>query len=526
MEFRKMVLAGYQGWFATPRNRLLRRWSHWSRSGEPRRGSSAIELYPDVREYPADALARTGYANLGQGGVTRLFDSDHEGVLDLHVRWMQDYGLNGVALQRFVVGIAEERGEWRNSVASHLKLASERRGRTFYIMYDISGHDGHNLAELMLRDYRTTIRDDLKLPASESYARQGDRPVVAIWGFGFKNRKGTPEHAERVIRELREVHGCYVVGGVPYDWRRNETPEGRRWLKVYKRFDMVIPWAVGRYRDPAQVAEHANTIWAPDKAYCEAEGIDLKRVIFPGFAWSNLKSNQRNAPERALSRHMEDTPSAPQNAIPRLAGEFFWAQAFHVAKLQTSAFIAMFDEFDEATAIAKAAEDRRMIPTDQYFLTLDADGTRVSSDFYLRLAGEATRMIEGRLSLTDKVPIDTVPDPDAVAREVQITHGFRGILGRDPDPGGRATYRAHFASGGTMLEFCEALVNSMEFRQNRSALKPEEWPDVLYKKILEREPDPRGRQHTEDEVRNGRLAHRTAVMLDSDEFHSRFLGFV
>ncbi len=35
----------------------------------------------------------------------------------------------------------------------------------------------------------------------------------------------------------------------------------------------------------------------------------------------------------------------------------------------------MFDEFDEATAIAKAAKDRRMIPTDQYFLTLDADGT-------------------------------------------------------------------------------------------------------------------------------------------------------
>ena len=77
-----------------------------------------------------------------------------------------------------------------------------------------------------------------------------------------------------------------------------------------------------------------------------------------------------------------------------------------------------------------------------------------------------------------------------------------------------------------MLEFCEALANSMEFRQKRSALKPEEWPDELYRKILEREPDPRGRQHTEDEVRNGRLAHRTAAMLDSDEFHSRFPGFV
>lgn len=520
-----MVLSGYQGWFATPRNPILRRWSHWSRAGEPRPGSTAFELYPDVREYPVDAMARTGYASLGQGDVSRLFDSDHERVVNLHVRWMQDYGLNGVALQRFVVGIEGERGAWRNSVASRLKGASERLGRTFYIMYDISGHDGQDLAERILDDYRHTIDGDLKLPDSNRYARQDDRPVVAIWGFGFNKRNGTPADAERVIQELRERHGCYVVGGVPYEWRRDETPDAKRWLQVYKRFDMVLPWAVGRYRDPAQVAEHAETIWAADKAFADAEGIDLKRVIFPGFAWSNLKSNQRSAPERALSRHVADARFAPQNEIPRLAGEFFWAQAYHVAKLETTAFIAMFDEFDEATAIAKAAEGRRAIPTDQYFLTLDADGVRVSSDFYLRLAGEATRMIEGRRPITDQVPIDTVPDPDAAARNTQITHGYRGILGRDADAGGRATYLRHFASGGSTLEFCEALANSAEFQKNRSAIEVEVWPDELYRGILEREPDPVGRQRTENEVRNGRLAERAAAMLESTEFRARFLGF-
>ena len=342
--------------------------------------------------------------------------------------------------------------------------------------WPISGHSGQNLAERILSDYRNTIEGDLKLSDSNSYSRQDDRPVVAVWGFGFNNRNGTPEDAERVIRELRERHGCYVAGGVPYDWRRDDTPERRRWLRVYKRFDLVLPWAVGRYRDPAEVAQHAETIWASDKAFCDAEGMDVKRVIFPGFAWSNLKSNQRSAPERALSRHVEEARFAPQNAIPRLAGEFFWAQAYHAAKLQTSAFIAMLDEFDEATAIAKAAEDRRMTPADQYFLTLDADGSRVSSDFYLRLAGEATRMIEGRRALTEEVPIDPIADPDASARDTQITHGYRGILGRDADPGGRAAYLRHFASGGTTLEFCESLVNSAEFQQNRRSIDPERWP--------------------------------------------------
>lgn len=71
----------------------------------------------------------------------------------------------------------------------------------------------------------------------------------------------------------------------------------------------------------------------------------------------------------------------------------------------------MFDEYDEGTAIAKAAEDSSMIPTDQYFLTLDADGVHVSSDFYLRLNNEGTRMMKGEIPLrsSHNVPFTTTP---------------------------------------------------------------------------------------------------------------------
>ena len=67
--------------------------------------------------------------------------------------------------------------------------------------------------------------------------------------------------------------------------------------------------------------------------------------------------------------------------------------------------IAMFDEYDEGTAMGPAAEDASMIPTDQYFLTLDADGEQLSSDFYLRLAGAATRMLHGEAAVQANVPI-------------------------------------------------------------------------------------------------------------------------
>src|SRR2546430_11767303 len=100
----------------------------------------------------------------------------------------------------------------------------------------------------------------------------------------------------------------------------------------------------------------------PHMQWAAQHGAAYQRVIFPGFAWSNWNGGSRNM-------------------IPRRAGRFFWAQALAAQQAHASVWIAMFDEYDEGTAIAKAAENPSMIPADQYFLTLDADGTAVSSDF-------------------------------------------------------------------------------------------------------------------------------------------------
>jgi hypothetical protein len=72
----------------------------------------------------------------------------------------------------------------------------------------------------------------------------------------------------------------------------------------------------------------------------------------------------------------------------------------------------MFDEYDEGTAIMKAATDWSMIPTNQYFVTLSTDGIWVSSDFYLRVAGAATVMVKStdEPSLVLSVPHSRGPD--------------------------------------------------------------------------------------------------------------------
>ncbi|MCK7532002.1 MAG: hypothetical protein MZV63_13745 [Marinilabiliales bacterium] len=72
-----------------------------------------------------------------------------------------------------------------------------------------------------------------------------------------------------------------------------------------------------------------------------------------------------------------------------------WRQAYNIRSAGINQmYFAMFDEYDEGTAIMKAATDWSMIPTNQYFVTLSADGIWVSSDYYLRVAGAATAMVK------------------------------------------------------------------------------------------------------------------------------------
>jgi hypothetical protein len=177
----------------------------------------------------------------------------------------------------------------------------------------------------------------------------------------------------------------YVVGGVPYWWRTGDATKPN-FGPVFAAVDMVQPWGVGSVRTDADVDSHFADVVAKDAALAASRGQAYQRVIFPGFAWSNWNGGTRNM-------------------IPRRGGQLFWRQAYRAAQSHTSTMIAMLDEYDEGTAIGRAAEDSSQIPTDQYFLTLDADGEHLSSDFYLRLAGAATRMLHGQAAVQPAIPI-------------------------------------------------------------------------------------------------------------------------
>lgn len=71
--------------------------------------------------------------------------------------------------------------------------------------------------------------------------------------------------------------------------------------------------------------------------------------------------------------------------------------------------IAMFDEVDEGTAISKAAARRNDAPDQGYWLTHDADGAQLPSDWYLRLAGEITATFHREINPNAALPVDPRP---------------------------------------------------------------------------------------------------------------------
>ena len=379
------LLFGYQGWFGCPGDGSgLGTWGHWFQRDRPAAADTVqVDMWPDVSELDPDERCATPFT-LPDGSPASLFSSYNAKTVDRHFRWMKDNGLAGVFVQRFTVRLEQPAvQEFRDRVLQNAAAGALRHGRVFALIYDISGQPHEGLVERVEEDWRRMV-DTLRLTEHPRYLRHRGRPVLSIWGFGFRDRNVTPDQAERLIdffkRNPDPRYRVTLVGGVPGRWRTlgKDSLEDPRWAAVYRSFDVLSPWTVGRFRDEASADRFYEEEVAPDLVETRRLGIDYLPVAFPGFSWHNLKR------------------TAPFNEIPRRAGRFYWRQVQDAVRLgSTMLYGAMFDEVDEGTAMFKVAETARAAPVEARFLALDADGEAVPKDWYLRLAGEAQRVLDG-----------------------------------------------------------------------------------------------------------------------------------
>jgi hypothetical protein len=391
---RKLIM-GYQGWFTCPGDGAPQsRWRHWFNSQTPSATSATVDCWPDTSELDADELFETGFTK-PDGTPAPVFSSYKRKTVVRHFKWMQEHKLDGVALQRFSASLSQpaQRAR-RDQVALNVRAGAEAHGRVFYLMYDISGHDPATLVQDLKRDWAHVV-DQLKLLESSRYLRHRGLPLLAIWGLGFSDRPGTAAQAAELIdyfkRSAPARYRATLMGGVPSRWRTLsvDSKTDPAWRAVYRSFDVISPWMVGRFGDEVGADLFMNSVMRSDVLEAKQAGADYMPVVFPGFSWKNLK------------------PGAALNQTPRRGGRFYWRQVFNALDLGcTTIYGAMFDEVDEGTAMFKLAATRADLPAQGTFLPLDADGERLPSDWYLRLAGEAGKALRGEIPLSSRRPID------------------------------------------------------------------------------------------------------------------------
>jgi hypothetical protein len=373
------LMFGYQGWFGCPDDgSQLGRWEHWFRTGQPA-GEPAlrVDMWPDLSELPETDRCLTPLA-LPECRPAPLYSAYRAAAVDMHFRWMQEYDLPGVFLQRFTAGLSRDAiRDFRDGVARNVRSAAEANGRVFALMYDISGHRPETLVEDVKRDW-TSLVDTLRITESERYLRHNGRPLLAIWGFGFTDRPATPSQAAELIDFFKNHpdprYRVTLLGGVPAGWRTltRDSQEDAAWARVYRSFDVISPWTVGRFRDEEGVDRFYREQVVPDLTEARAVGIEYLPVVFPGFSWRNMNRD------------------AELNQIPRRGGRFFWRQVEQaIGAGATMLYGAMFDEVDEGTAMFKLASTATDAPAGASIVTLDADGEALPSDWYLQLSREA-----------------------------------------------------------------------------------------------------------------------------------------
>lgn len=386
------LLMGYQGWFAAPGDGSAQNsWIHWFHGNPPNTDNLNIDMWPDMSELDPDELFTTSmtYSN---GTPAKLYSAYKQKTVVRHFKWMAEHNLDGVFFQRFLSDLPGGNiSALRNQVAVNVRVGAETYGRVFAIMYDISGYPTNTLVSKLTNDWLYLVNTQ-QVTNSPSYLHHNGRPVVAIWGFGFSGRNDTPEQAQAAIDWFKAA-GCTVMGGLPTNWRtlNNDAQSNPAWSNVFRQFDIISPWAVGRYGNNSGADSFRVNQIVPDLAAATAAGRDYMPVIFPGFSWHNMH---------------DQNPLNPLNQTPRNGGSFYWRQAYNAVRSGcTMIYGAMYDEVDEGTAMFKLATTLADTPQGVPMVTLNMDGTDLPSDWYLKLADQAGKMLRGEIPVTSAIPI-------------------------------------------------------------------------------------------------------------------------
>lgn len=379
--YRGLVMAGYQGWFGAPGDGCPHSvhsntaWYHYRENDrfEPGVLRNSIDFWPDMSEY--ETQYTPGKFILPNGEKATVFSSYDESTVMLHFKWMKDYGLDGVFMQRFVgevINNPDGKAHFNKVLASAMK-ASNQYQRAICVMYDLGGFMSDNTrnADAVLTDAQE-ILDTYRLKdrnVQKYYLYENEKPLIVLWGVGFNdNRPYNMNDVEQLMNGLKEK-GFSIMLGVPTYWRerRNDAIPDAKLHDLIKMADVIMPWFVGRY-GKSEYSNFHNLI-QQDIAWCKENNVAYAPLCFPGSSDRNMH---------------------PNNSInPRYGGQFLWDQMYFCIKSGAQMlYIAMFDEIDEGTAIFKCLNES------------DVPSNEAEDDYYVVYQNNSYRMTQSKVEVT------------------------------------------------------------------------------------------------------------------------------
>jgi hypothetical protein len=259
------------------------------------------------------------------------------------------------------------------------RLAAHYTGVAWTIMYDLSGLRKGEIRSVVMEDWKRLCRL-AKIREDGALLRLGGKPLIAVWGIGFNDKRlyTNDEIAELLdlLQNDPEYGGNAILLGVPFWWRTGErdTVAHEKIAPLLARADVIHSWSVGRIRSQNAATTLADEVWAKDVEWARKNKKIFLPTIYPGFGWANLKTKRPGWEKEANA------------VIPREGGKFYrhMGKEAHRAGA-TTAYIAMFDEIDEATAIFKVTNNP---PEGANFQTLEGK----PSDYYLQITRDLAKI--------------------------------------------------------------------------------------------------------------------------------------
>lgn len=396
--YKGLIMTGYQGWFRAEGDGANQGFSHYATAKEFNDKTCKIDAWPDVSEY--QKTYNTSF-KLPNGQPAKVFSSMDKSTVDLHFKWMKDYGVDGVFVQRFVDYVRDKADNApHNIVLKNTFEAASNYERAIAVMYDLSGlrAKGEDLS-IIIEDWKMLV-DKYSVTnqaGKKTYLHDKGRPVVAIWGVGFPDRPYNMRNIglERLIDFLKNdpvYGGCAVMLGVPTGWRTlNADCTADSYLhEIIKQSDIILPWTVQRFTPLLHNdMDRFRDLLIEDMKWCRENNVSYVPCICPGFSWHNLSK----------AEFPDDVK--PVASIPRQGGRFYWQQInTALASGAQMLYVAMFDEVDEGTAIFKI-NNQPPVDCVSKFITND----NMPSDHYLWLTGEAAKMLRKEKSLNMSIPL-------------------------------------------------------------------------------------------------------------------------